>query len=130
MYTLLFCLYEVANPSEQEINMYSVLKSKFHPFVESCREKIRKPNPLIWTIACERADVKPCNCIFIDDLRMNCSAASKLGMQTVLVPWGGKYLNCFAAIFELLPVVQEYFELHRADYDLVAEYFAALTSNL
>lgn len=57
----------------------------FDVVVESSIEGIRKPDPRIYRIACERLDVAPWKTVFLDDLGINLKPAKALGMQTIKV---------------------------------------------
>ena len=57
----------------------------FDVIVESSVEGIRKPNPRIYEIACDRMDVRPDDCVFLDDLGINLKPAKVLGMTTIKV---------------------------------------------
>ena len=67
----------------------------FDLVVESSVEGIRKPNPRIYELACERLGVAPARAVFLDDLGINLKPARELGMQTI------KVLNEEQAIEEL-----------------------------
>lgn len=45
---------------------------------------ITKPNPTIYEIAAQRLEVKPNECVFIDDIARYCDGAKAAGMQTIL----------------------------------------------
>lgn len=57
----------------------------FDLVVESSLEGIRKPNPEIYKLACERLDVRIDQSVFLDDLGVNLKPAKALGMQTIKV---------------------------------------------
>ena len=57
----------------------------FDDVIESSVEGIRKPNPEIYKLACQRISVEPENCLFIDDLGINLKPAKEMGMKTVKV---------------------------------------------
>ncbi len=57
----------------------------FAVVVESSIEGVRKPDPRIYKIACERLDVAPANCAYLDDLGINLKPARALGMSTIKV---------------------------------------------
>ena len=57
----------------------------FEIVVESSVEGIRKPNPRIYQLACERLGVDINNTIYLDDLGINLKPAKALGMQTIKV---------------------------------------------
>lgn len=57
----------------------------FDLVVESSLEGIRKPNPQIYQLACERLQVATDKAVFLDDLGINLKPAKALGMQTIKV---------------------------------------------
>ena len=57
----------------------------FDLIVESSVEGIRKPDPRIYELTCERLDVSPAACVFLDDLGINLKPARALGMHTIKV---------------------------------------------
>ena len=61
------------------------VKDLFDVFVESAVEGVRKPDPRIYQIACERLDVEPSAAIFLDDIGQNVKSARTLGMTTIKV---------------------------------------------
>ncbi len=57
--------------------------SIFDTFVSSAIEGVRKPDPEIFLITCEKLKVKPEECLFMDDSLENVEAAETLGMETI-----------------------------------------------
>ena len=57
----------------------------FDVIVESSVEGVRKPDPRIYEIACNRMGVAPHGCVFLDDLGINLKPAKALGMTTIKV---------------------------------------------
>lgn len=61
----------------------------FHNYVdvilESCKIGIRKPDTLIYQIACDKLAVHPTEVVYLDDLGVNLKPARKLGITTILV---------------------------------------------
>jgi len=57
----------------------------FDLLVESSIEGCRKPEEKFYEIACERLNVKPENCVFLDDLGINLKPARDMGMSTIKV---------------------------------------------
>ena len=57
----------------------------FDMVVESSVEGIRKPDPAIYRLACERLGVAPAACVFLDDLGINLKPARAMGMHTIKV---------------------------------------------
>jgi len=46
---------------------------------------VRKPDPRIYQMMCERLEVEPAHCIYLDDLGINCKPAAMLGMKAIKV---------------------------------------------
>jgi epoxide hydrolase-like predicted phosphatase len=61
------------------------LRDHFDAFVESCSVGMRKPDPRIYSLVCERLGVEPAEAVFLDDIGRNLKAARRLGMGTVKV---------------------------------------------
>jgi putative hydrolase of the HAD superfamily len=57
----------------------------FDTVVESAVVGLRKPDPKIYLLACERLGVEPVESVFLDDLGTNLKAARALGMTTIKV---------------------------------------------
>jgi putative hydrolase of the HAD superfamily len=57
----------------------------FDVVVESAVEGLRKPDPRIYALVCERLDVLPTAAVFLDDLGANLKPARALGMTTIKV---------------------------------------------
>ena len=72
--------------------------SLFEVIVESSVEGVRKPDPAIYRIACERLGVEPARTVFLDDLGINLKPARAMGMHTI------KVLNEDQALAELSEV--------------------------
>jgi putative hydrolase of the HAD superfamily len=57
----------------------------FDVVVESAVEGVRKPDPRIYELVCERLAVHPPECVFLDDLGVNLKPARAMGMTTIKV---------------------------------------------
>ena len=57
----------------------------FDILVESSIEGCRKPEERFYEIACERLNVEPERCVFLDDLGINLKPARAMGMTTIKV---------------------------------------------
>ncbi len=55
----------------------------FDAVVDSSQVRLRKPDPAIFLLTCERLGLGPAECLFVDDLRCNVDAATELGMTTI-----------------------------------------------
>ncbi len=57
----------------------------FDVVVDSCEVGIRKPDPAIFRLTCERLGVAPEAAVFLDDTRRHVEAARQVGLQAILV---------------------------------------------
>lgn len=57
----------------------------FDLVIESSKEGIRKPDPAIYRLACERLGVAPAEIVYLDDLGINLKPARAMGMTTIKV---------------------------------------------
>ena len=73
----------------------AAVMARFEHVIESALVGVRKPQPEIYHMACEKLGVAPGNCIFLDDLGINLKPARAMGMGTV------KVLNAAQAIDDL-----------------------------
>ena len=60
------------------------MEGLFDQIVISGEVGLHKPDPAIFELTCDRLDVTPAECVFVDDLRENCTAAEALGMAAIL----------------------------------------------
>jgi putative hydrolase of the HAD superfamily len=60
----------------------------FDVVIESAKIGIRKPDPRIYLMMCEKLGVAPAACVFLDDLGGNLKPARTLGMTTIKVETG------------------------------------------
>jgi putative hydrolase of the HAD superfamily len=56
----------------------------FETVVDSAFVGLRKPDPAIYRLTCDRLGIGPEACLFVDDVEVNCEAAADLGMTAVL----------------------------------------------
>jgi putative hydrolase of the HAD superfamily len=56
----------------------------FELVVDSAFVGLRKPDPAIYRLTCDRLGVGPEACLFVDDVEVNCTAAEEFGMTAVL----------------------------------------------
>ncbi len=66
-------------------NQASPTDGWFDVMVESAIEGLRKPDPRIYALVCERLGVSPPATVFLDDLGANLKPARELGMMTIKV---------------------------------------------
>ena len=61
------------------------LDELFDVLIESSKVGVRKPDPAIYTMACDALGVDPTEAVFLDDLGVNLKPARALGMTTIKV---------------------------------------------
>ncbi|KAJ1898581.1 hypothetical protein LPJ66_002657 [Kickxella alabastrina] len=66
------------------------VRGLFGCFVESAAVGMRKPEEGIYLMACNLLDVRPRECVFVDDIAANLKAAASLGMAVVRVRVGAE----------------------------------------
>jgi putative hydrolase of the HAD superfamily len=57
----------------------------FDVVIESAKAGLRKPDPRIYRMMCERLATPPSACVYLDDLGVNCKPAAQLGMTAIKV---------------------------------------------
>jgi len=75
----------LTNNWKTDADAASNLQIHFDVVVESAKEGLRKPDPRIYRIACERLGVTPEEAVFLDDIGLNLKSAKALGMTTIKV---------------------------------------------
>ncbi len=75
----------LTNNWRTETDATSELGTHFDVVVESAKEGLRKPDPRIYRLACERLGVSPEEAVFLDDIGLNLKSAKALGMTTIKV---------------------------------------------
>ena len=61
------------------------VQAHFHQIIESSKVGLRKPDPRIYALACDKMGVEPAEVVFLDDLGINLKPARELGMTTIKV---------------------------------------------
>ena len=74
----------MARSSEKASSMADVM-ALFDHVIESSKEGVRKPNPRIYEMACERTGVAAYEVLYLDDLGINLKPAKAMGMTTIKV---------------------------------------------
>lgn len=64
---------------------YEQVFARFEQVIESSKAGVRKPDPLIYLMMCERLGLAPAACVYLDDLGINCKPAAQLGMAAIKV---------------------------------------------
>lgn len=63
----------------------AAIMARFDHVIESSKAGVRKPDPRIYAMMCEALDVLPSDCIYLDDLGVNCKPAAAMGMAAIKV---------------------------------------------
>jgi epoxide hydrolase-like predicted phosphatase len=71
--------------SADQRSKMELLRPEFDVFVESAREGLRKPEPRIYELVCQRLGIEPAEAVFLDDIGSNLKPARQLGMVTIKV---------------------------------------------
>ena len=70
----------------------------FDVVVESAVEGMRKPDPRIYALTCERLGVEPADAVFLDDIGANLKPARAMGMTTIKVDDTAQALRDLGAV--------------------------------
>ncbi len=65
---------------------------RFSHVIESSKVGLRKPDPRIYQMMCATLGVAAGECIYLDDLGINCKPAAALGMAAIKVTSGEQAL--------------------------------------
>ena len=71
--------------ARQRAHGFDEIMAQFDVMIESAKVGLRKPDPAIYLMACERLGVAPAACVYLDDLGINCKPAAQLGMRAIKV---------------------------------------------
>ncbi len=74
----------------------------FDAIIESSKAGVRKPDPKIYLMMCDLLAVAPANCVYLDDLGINCKPAAALGMRAIKVVDVDQTLAELAAATDLI----------------------------
>ncbi len=64
---------------------YAAVFALFGTVIESSKTGIRKPDPAIYRLACDKVGVEPEDVVYLDDLGINLKPARAMGMTTIKV---------------------------------------------
>jgi putative hydrolase of the HAD superfamily len=83
--------------SMEKAEAVAAILSRFDHVIESSKVGIRKPDPRIYQMMGEALGVDLAQCIYLDDLGINCKPAAALGMHAIKVTSGAQALSELAA---------------------------------
>lgn len=84
--------------SEEAASEVASIMARFEHVIESSKAGVRKPDPRIYEMMCEALGVEPGECIYLDDLGINCKPAAALGMHAIKVTSGEQALADLSAV--------------------------------
>jgi putative hydrolase of the HAD superfamily len=89
--------------SAEKAKAVADILARFDHVIESSKVGIRKPDPRIYQMMCDALGAKPAECVYLDDLGINCKPAAALGMAAIKVTSGGQALAELYAALALTP---------------------------
>jgi putative hydrolase of the HAD superfamily len=75
--------------------------ARFEHVIESSKAGVRKPDPRIYLMMCEKLGLEPNACVYLDDLGVNCKPAAQLGMAAIKVTGEAQALADLSALVGL-----------------------------
>ncbi len=89
--------------SEDKAAAIAAIMARFDQTIESSKIGIRKPDPRIYQMMCDALGVQPAECVYLDDLGINCKPAAMLGMHAIKVTSGEQALEELNVLLALTP---------------------------
>ncbi len=77
---------------------YEQVFARFEAVIESSKVGLRKPDPRIYELMCETLGLAAADCVYLDDLGINCKPAAALGMAAIKVTSGQQALADLSAL--------------------------------
>lgn len=77
------------------------IMQRFDHIIESSKAGVRKPDPRIYEMMCEALGKQASECIYLDDLGINCKPAAALGMAAIKVSNEEQALGELSALLEM-----------------------------
>jgi len=71
--------------TQERADASAAVMALFDAIIESSKAGVRKPDPRIYLMMCETLDVDPHDCVYLDDLGINCKPAAEIGMHAIKV---------------------------------------------
>ena len=88
--------------SADKASAYADIFARFDHVIESSKAGVRKPDLRIYQMMCAVLTVEPQDCIYLDDLGINCKPAAQLGMHAIKVTSGEQALAELSAAVGLV----------------------------
>lgn len=90
----------MANDAQSE-SRYAAIFDRFDHVIESAKAGVRKPDPRIYAMMCEALAVTPQQCVYLDDLGINCKPAAAMGMVAIKVTGEAQALKELSDVLSL-----------------------------
>ncbi|MFN3453039.1 MAG: HAD-IA family hydrolase [Sphingorhabdus sp.] len=87
--------------SDAKAAAVATVMERFDHIIESSKAGVRKPDPRIYSMMCEALEVAPSQCVYLDDLGINCKPAAAMGMTAIKVTSGAQALGELGALLAL-----------------------------
>ena len=87
--------------SDEKAAAILAVMATFDHIIESSKVGVRKPDPRIYAMMCAALAVSPSQCIYLDDLGINCKPAAAMGMAAIKVTSGAQALYDLGALLAL-----------------------------
>ncbi len=87
--------------SDAKAAAVAAVMDRFDHIIESSKAGVRKPDPRIYIMMCEALALSPWQCIYLDDLGINCKPAAAMGMAAIKVTSGAQALGELGALLAL-----------------------------
>lgn len=90
----------MAGSTEKAVAIAAIM-ALFDAVIESSKAGVRKPDPHIYQMMCDMLSVSPQNCVYLDDLGINCKPAAGLGMVAIKVENERQALDALSRIIDI-----------------------------
>lgn len=84
--------------TQEKADAVAEVMTRFEHVIESAEVGVRKPQPKIYHMACDKLGVTPAQCVFLDDLGINLKPARAMGMGTVKVLSAAQAIDDLSAL--------------------------------
>lgn len=75
--------------------------TRFNVIIESSKAGVRKPDPRIYVMMCDALSVAPKECVYLDDLGINCKPAAAMGMTAIKVTGEAQALEALGEALQI-----------------------------
>lgn len=81
----------------------AAIMARFDHVIESSKVGVRKPDPRIYQMMCDTLNKRPAQCVYLDDLGINCKPAAALGMLAIKVTGGAQAIDALCDALAIVP---------------------------